>query len=141
MILYRGSNKKIEKPKINPKSGIMSLGAGFYLTTDKRLAERDAQEMSKRLKYGRPTVNEYEISNADMKALETVKLSNPDQEWISYMISMRAGEKESRQCDVLFSLDADFFTYALPTMNPKISRALLEKLLITGLTNSDGIAG
>lgn len=42
MILYRGTNRSIAQPKINPKSRFLCFGQGVYLTASKKWAEKDA---------------------------------------------------------------------------------------------------
>ena len=61
MKLYRGTNKVIKCPKINPKSRFLNFGAGCYYVFNKKIAERDAQEMTHRMQCGSPVVNVYEI--------------------------------------------------------------------------------
>ena len=48
MKLYHGSNVEVKYPKIKEKLRALDFGAGFYLTTNRKQAERWAKTVTKR---------------------------------------------------------------------------------------------
>jgi hypothetical protein len=60
MLLYHGSNVKIEAPKLIGQVRGLDFGAGFYLTSSKEQAERFSHNVVRRVVDGIPTVNVYE---------------------------------------------------------------------------------
>ena len=118
MLLYRGSNKLISQPKINPKSGLLDCGEGAYFRTSKKEAARDAQEITKRLKCGQPIINVYQADLSEINKLKVLNLKQPNIEWLQFLADCRSGRYSGSEYDIIFALDAGKrFHYALRNFN------------------------
>ena len=118
MLLYRGSNKVIRQPKINPKSILLDCGEGAYFRTSKKEAARDAQEITKRLKCGQPIINVYQADLSEIKKLKVLNLKQPNMEWLQFLADCRSGRYSGSEYDIIFALDAGKrFHYALRNFN------------------------
>lgn len=118
MLLYRGSNKVIRQPKINPKSILLDCGEGAYFRTSKKEADRDAQEITKRLKCGQPIINVYQADLSEIKKLKVLNLKQPNMEWLQFLADCRSGRYSGSEYDIIFALDAGKrFHYALRNFN------------------------
>ena len=103
MKLYRGTNKVIKCPKINPKSRFLNFGAGCYYVFNKKIAERDAQEMTHRMQCGSPVVNIYEIDKEALKGLKVLKIAKPDMDWLTHILACRKGVYNGEEYDVILA--------------------------------------
>lgn len=103
MILYRGTNKAIKYPKINPKSRFLNFGAGCYYVFNKKVAERDAQEMTHRMQCGSPVINVYEIDKEALKDLKVLKIAKPDLDWLTHILACRKGVYHGEEYDVILA--------------------------------------
>ena len=61
MILYHGSNVKIEVPNLLKSKPYKDFGQGFYLSADKKQAFRMAEQKTLQLLTGEPIVSEFEF--------------------------------------------------------------------------------
>lgn len=61
MILYHGSNVKINEIDLKKCKKFKDFGQGFYCTTIKQQAEFMAIRTTKRFREGKPTVNTFEL--------------------------------------------------------------------------------
>ena len=61
MILYHGSNVKVEAPRIIITNRTLDFGAGFYATSSEQQATRWAKTQTLRRGNGTPTVSVYEF--------------------------------------------------------------------------------
>lgn len=90
MILYHGSNMKIEKVDLSKCKPYKDFGQGFYCTTIKKQAEFMADRVVRR-QGGTETVNVYELdenifsdSNLNIK-----KFDKPSKEWAKFILNNR----------------------------------------------------
>lgn len=103
MILYRGTNKIIRQPKINPQSRFLCFGQGIYLTANKKRAERDALEFTYRMQCGSPVVNVYEIDKKALKGLKVLKVARPNMDWLKLVMSCHSGKYPETEYDVIIA--------------------------------------
>lgn len=83
MILYHGSNIKVQKPRIINTNNGLDFGAGFYLTSDKKQAKRWAVLKTRRRKKGVPTLSIFEFNDTTInigKNINIKKYDTPDLE-------------------------------------------------------------
>lgn len=101
MILYHGSDTAIDKPVSGRGRTDVDFGVGFYLTEDKRMAQKWACNKTESI------LNVYD---ADLSQLNTKKLK-ADGEWLDYVIYNRTheGEKpfDDTDYDVIIGPTAD----------------------------------
>ena len=89
MKLYHGSNVTVESPIIKEKLRALDFGAGFYLTSSKKQAEKWAKAVTKRRRKGEPTLNVYELCTKQMKELEILKFETANGEWLEFVVKNR----------------------------------------------------
>ena len=65
IVLYHGSNIKIENPKLNANTKYLDFGYGFYTTTNKSQAKIFSQKIFDRRKAGCSCVSVYDFDEAD----------------------------------------------------------------------------
>ena len=94
MILYHGSNMKVEKPEIRKNLRALDFGAGFYLTTSKLQAEKWAKSVAKRRRGGEPTLNIYEFYKnvLEGKKLKIMFFKKADNKWLDFVVANRREE-------------------------------------------------
>lgn len=91
MILYHGSNIKIEVPNLEKSKPYKDFGRGFYLSADKNQALRMAEQKTLQLLIGEPIVSEFEF---DEKLLESRELKvkifeDYSVEWANFILQNR----------------------------------------------------
>lgn len=85
MILYHGSNVKVELPKIILSNRTLDFGAGFYMTSEKTQAIKWAQTQTRRRREGIPTVSQYEFDEKIQDRLEILYFEAANGEWLNYV--------------------------------------------------------
>ncbi|MDR1151389.1 MAG: DUF3990 domain-containing protein [Bifidobacteriaceae bacterium] len=90
--LFHGSNAPVEAPRILVPARALDFGHGFYLTSDRRQAERLALLKARRLRRGRPVVSAF-VFDAEAAAtrLATVAFDGPTLEWLDFVVANRRG--------------------------------------------------
>lgn len=92
MIVYHGSDRKIESPQIVEPNRALDFGRGFYTTLNEMQAEGFAHKVQDRLHSAEAVVNVYEVDLEKMKAeLQNVWFDSPDEEWLDYVSNNRNG--------------------------------------------------
>ena len=89
MLLYYGSNLKVNNPKILPNLRALDFGPGFYLTSSKSQASKWAITVFKRQKEGKPIINIYEFSEKEINDLKVLKFDNANEEWLDFVVNNR----------------------------------------------------
>ena len=88
IILYHGSYCKVEFPNLDFCNDYKDFGKGFYLTTDRKQAERFAQVISRRKGTDTKFVNIYEFHvSTDLNIKE---FTYPNYEWFKFVCSNRS---------------------------------------------------
>ncbi len=90
MILYHGSNVKIETVDLNKCRPYKDFGQGFYCTTIEKQAEYMAERVVKR-QGGSKQVNIFEFDETifNDKNLKIKKFDNPSKEWAEFILNNR----------------------------------------------------
>ena len=89
--------------KTLPKSRFLNFGTGCYYVFNKKIAERDAQEMTRRMQCGSPVVNVYEIDKEALKGLKVLRIAKPDTEWLTHILACRKGVYNGEEYDVILA--------------------------------------
>lgn len=91
MILYHGSNVKIEVPNLEKSKPYKDFGRGFYLSADKNQALRMAEQKTLQLLIGEPIVSEFEFDETLLKSNELkVKIfEDYSVEWANFILQNR----------------------------------------------------
>lgn len=102
MIVYHGSDKRIETPQIMEPNRALDFGRGFYTTLNETQAEGFARKVMDRLHSTIAIVNVYEADLEKMKAeLQNVWFDSPDEAWLDYVSNNRNGIA-TEVCDFAF---------------------------------------
>ena len=78
MIIYHGSNVKVEKPALIVQNRFLDFGFGFYTTTNKVQAENFAGKVFAR-RGGNAIVNIYEIDDSVFSILDVKRFKGSDE--------------------------------------------------------------
>lgn len=91
MILYHGSNVKIEVPNLEKSKPYKDFGRGFYLSADKNQALRMAEQKTLQLLIGEPIVSEFEFDETLLQSNELkVKIfEDYSIEWANFILQNR----------------------------------------------------
>ena len=91
MILYHGSNVKIEVPNLEKSKPYKDFGRGFYLSADKIQALRMAEQKTLQLLIGEPIVSEFEFDETLLQSNEIkVKIfEDYSVEWANFILQNR----------------------------------------------------
>ena len=91
MILYHGSNVKIEVPNLEKSKPYKDFGRGFYLSADKNQALRMAKQKTLQLLIGEPIVSQFEFDETLLKSNELkVKIfEDYSVEWANFILQNR----------------------------------------------------
>lgn len=91
MILYHGSNVKIEVPNLAKSKPYKDFGRGFYLSADKNQALRMAEQKTLQLLIGEPIVSEFEFDETLLQSNELkVKIfEDYSVEWANFILQNR----------------------------------------------------
>lgn len=109
--VYHGSFKEIEKPVLNYSRKSTDFGTGFYLTEDKRMANKWATVKNP------PVVNSYSLCFYGL----TFYTFNADEEWFDFVVANRKGLNAG-------TVYNDFDVLSGPTADDKLFTALSEYL-------------
>jgi hypothetical protein len=91
MILYHGSNVKIEFPNLEKSKPYKDFGRGFYLSADKNQALRMAEQKTLQLLIGEPIVSEFNFDETLLQSNELkVKIFDDySVEWANFILQNR----------------------------------------------------
>jgi len=101
MKLYHGSNVEVKYPKIKEKLRALDFGAGFYLTSNRKQAERWAKTVTKRRNSGIATLNIYHIDEEEMSDISVLQFETANAEWLDYVVANRKEQIFSNPYDVV----------------------------------------
>lgn len=105
MILYHGSNIKIDEIDLSKCRKYKDFGQGFYCTTIRKQAEFMAERTVKRQQTGEPYVNEFELDENifNDKDIKIKKFEvKPTKEWAQFILNnrdMRFRDIDSLECN------------------------------------------
>lgn len=138
MIVYHGSDRKIEVPCIVEPNRALDFGRGFYTTLNEAQAVDFARKVKDRLHAADAIVNVYEVDIERMRSsLENVWFTSPDEDWLDYVSANRNG-LTSRECDFAFGPVANddvFRTFAAYQAGVLTKEETVARLKVKNLYN------
>ena len=93
MILYHGSNTKIEKIDLSKCRPYKDFGKGFYLTEIREQAEKMASRTA-HIYEGEPIVTEFGFDESALSKLSVKQFDGPNEEWALFVLANRSKEHE-----------------------------------------------
>ena len=110
MILYHGSNVKVELPRLIEQNRLLDFGNGFYTTTNKDQAINFAKKVVV-LKGGKPILNVYELDENNINKLDIKAFDGPNEEWLDFVSDHRNGTYQGPQYDLIIGAVANDDVY------------------------------
>lgn len=114
MILYHGSNVKVEKPIVIQSNRTLDFGKGFYTTTDREQAYKWAKIKQSRENSKHGYISVYEISNNVFKDenLSVRTFKGASKSWLEFVINNRIKEGYIHNYDIVRGSVANDRVYA-----------------------------
>ncbi len=128
MILFHGSNVKVDKPKIIPSKRLLDFGMGFYLTSDLEQAKKWAVRTTNRREEGMPTVSIFTIEEKELENLNVLKFCGADKAWLRYISANRTDKSAVDFFDIVIGPVAN--DQAIRTVNNYIKGYFSEDIAI-----------
>lgn len=138
MILYHGSNVKVEHPEIRLSNRFLDFGAGFYTTTSLSQAENFAEKVTARKNEGIPTVNVFEFSDSFLSDLKILSFDYANEAWLDFVFNNRNGISSKKEYDLIIGPVADddvYRTFVLYSVGVLTKEDTLKALKIKKLFN------
>lgn len=112
MILYHGSLEIVEKPELRGSNRTLDYGSGFYTTTSREQAaawvRRRCAEQGLRQGY----INMYELDEAAAAEFDSLVFSQPDEEWVDFVMANRTQRGFTHAHDIVYGPVANDRVYA-----------------------------
>ena len=138
MIVYHGSDRRIEAPQILEPNRALDFGKGFYTTLNEMQAEDFARKVKDRQHSDEAIVNVYEVDIEKMKTvLPNVWFDTPDEAWLDYVSDNRNGIA-TKVCDFAYGPVANddvFRTFAAYQAGVLTKEETLARLKVKQLYN------
>lgn len=99
MILYHGTNAIIQNIDLSQSRVGKDFGLGFYLTTDKQVAHRQAERKFEQFGEGEAKVYKYYIDDEALKALHVLRFESYTLEWARFVLSNRKNRTRNQLHD------------------------------------------
>lgn len=126
MILYHGSNTKVEAVDLSRCRPNKDFGQGFYLTPDKSAAENMALRTVKRFG-GTPFLMTYDFDETQLEKLNQKLFEVPSVEWAMFVMANRRADNSAKD----HNLDNKYDVVVGPVANDDL--ALLFRQFSRGL--------
>jgi hypothetical protein len=135
MLLYHGSNVKVEEPRLVGQARGLDFGAGFYLTTSEEQAVKFSWIVLKRQKCGSATVNVYEFDMAAARdSLAVRRFVGADADWLGFVVENR--RKTYRGADYDMVIGAVANDAVMPTIQAYLAGFISEEAALVALKTS-----
>ena len=113
MILFHGSYKKVENPKLGLSRKSLDFGSGFYTTVNKEQAVDFARKVAIRKKQEIQCVSVYDFNEeAANLVLNILRFMNPDRFWLDFVHQNRHGVCTEKPHDLVIGAVANDDVYA-----------------------------
>lgn len=89
MKLYHGTNIDFDHIDINKSKPNKDFGRGFYLSADYEQAKNMADIKVEQMETGMPLVQEYSISEIEIKSLKCMTFDDYTEEWAKFILLNR----------------------------------------------------
>ena len=102
MVIYHGSDRRIEAPQILEPNRALDFGRGFYTTLNEIQADGFARKVKDRQHSDDAIVSVYDVDIERMKSeLQNVWFDTPNEAWLDYVSNNRNGIA-TKECDFAF---------------------------------------
>ncbi|MDE6568028.1 MAG: DUF3990 domain-containing protein [Lachnospiraceae bacterium] len=101
MVLFHGSNVKVEKPQIIISNRALDFGAGFYTTSSREQAKKWAKIQAYRRRKGKPIVTAYQFDEEILNELSILHFDSADISWLDYVTMNRKGIYSGPKYDIV----------------------------------------
>lgn len=128
MLLYHGSNTKVEKPQIIISNRALDFGSGFYTTSDKTQAERWAKLQALRRNKGTPALSVYEFDEERAKDLTILRFMRADRSWLDFVTQNRQTMYVGEKKDIVIGPAANDTT--MPVLADYMSGTISEEIAL-----------
>ena len=128
MILYHGSNLKIETPKLIPSKRLLDFGSGFYLTSNFEQAAKWAKRTTLNRECGSSIVSAFDIDKKSMENLNCLIFDSPNCAWLNFVSANRRGSILNKTYDLIIGPVAN--DQAIRTINNYLKGYLTEDMAI-----------
>jgi len=138
MILYHGSNQKVDNPKLLIPNRYLDFGTGFYTTSNYKQAKNFALKVRNRFKKGEAVVNIYEINEECFNKLKVLSFSQAGEDWLNYVSDNRNGKEINDYYDIVcgpVANDDIYRTFSLYESGILTKEQTLEALMVKKLYN------
>ncbi len=129
IILYHGSNTRVENPQIINSARKFDFGSGFYTTSDKDKASKWAKLKFLRSNTGEPFLNIYNFDKGKASSLKILNFDNPNKEWLEFVVKNRKGLYNGKVFDIVHGPVANDST--ITVINSYISKMIDENTAIS----------
>lgn len=102
--LYHGSNVKFDEIDLRHGKSFKDFGKGFYLTTNRKQAQRWAQKKGE--KNRRAYIYEYDVKAITNDSLHILELLSYDKKWLDFITKCRSEGMET-DYDLIYDRMAD----------------------------------
>ena len=138
MVVYHGSDRKIESPRILKPNRALYFGSGFYTTLNETQACDFARKVKDRQQSREAIVNVYEVDIVKMQNdLNGIWFNGPDEAWLDYVSRNRNGQPTAA-CDFVYGPVANddvFRTFAAYQAGVLTKEETLARLKVKKLYN------
>lgn len=107
LLLYHGSNVRVDAPRLVPSRRLLDFGPGFYLTSDMGQARRWAARTAGRRGTGEALVSVFAVDRDALSALDVLTFAKADASWLRYVAANRTGRPVDGAPDVVSGPVAD----------------------------------
>ena len=108
MILYHGSNVRVEKPRLLENQRRLDFGKGFYTTLDIKQATQWAIRTARIKSTGKPYLNVYDFDDKALDFPNLVKFGKADEQWLDFVVMNRTKQELVKdKYDVIWGPVAD----------------------------------
>jgi len=140
MLVYHGSNTKVENPIIIMPNRTLDFGSGFYTTMNIEQAESFAKNVVSRNEgQGTPTISHYEVNYKELlQEFNVLIFDRPNEKWLDFVYENRTAKYTGRQYDIVIGPVANDTVYRVFRLfeNGDIDRnAAIKRLKIVKLYN------
>lgn len=93
MILYHGTNTDFPQIRLNMSRVGKDFGFGFYLTTDKQVATRQAERKLLQYGTGAKIVQSYYLDEQKLEELKVLRFDSYTEEWADFILLNRQNKE------------------------------------------------
>lgn len=93
MILYHGTNTDFQQIRLDMSRVGKDFGFGFYLTTDKQVAARQAERKVLQYGIGAKIVQSYAMDEKQLDGLKVLRFDSYTEEWADFILMNRQNKE------------------------------------------------